>query len=631
VLGVLRREDAMLIPEADLVSSWDVRASYVGKRFPNGPPRDFRFVSSVARLRDGVSLEAARAELAAFSANLSRAYPKENGAFTTTLRPLADEVTARSRRPLLLLFGATLAVFVLAAFSVAALLLSRALSRQRDVAVRSALGASGWNLVSPLLAEGAALAAAGAVCGLLVASVSVRLLTLAPWAPARAREASVDLRLILFATLAALVATLVATAAPAWALLRADLAPVLREGGGSKGASGGLTRARRLLVVTHQTAATAVLLVGAALLLGSYARLAAVDTGVSAEGVAVLRLSLDKSRYLAGDRAAVFYDDLETRLAALPGVTAVGGVTALPMSTVGVDFMRPCWPEGETAEEARGKGADIRMATPGYFRAIGIPLKAGRLFEKTDGEDAPRVVLVNEALARKAFPLGAVGKRLVIDYLAGAYPYEIVGVVGDTRFAGHRPSRVPRSSSARAEPYLDVVAVKTSAAPWTLTGPIRETVRHGPGSARPQHRAHRKVSRPRPSRPTRFLALLLAALAVSALVLSLAGVAGVLAAEVSQRGRELGIRLALGASPMSVRRTVLGDALGLVLLGGAIGLTAAALLARLLGALLFGVSPLAPWAYAAALLVLAASALVAADGPARRAMRLDPATSLREA
>lgn len=303
------------------------------------------------------------------------------------------------------------------------------------------------------------------------------------------------------------------------------------------------------------------------------------------------------------------------------------------MSTVGVDFMRPCWPEGETAEEARGKGADIRMATPGYFRAIGIPLKAGRLFEKTDGEDAPRVVLVNEALARKAFPLGAVGKRLVIDYQAGEYPYEIVGVVGDTRFAGPRAEPRPEVFIPHAQnPYLDVnVAVKTSAAPWTLTGPIRETVR-AMDPAQPVHSivlmeglAAEAVA------ADRFLALLLAALAISALVLSLAGVAGVLAAEVSQRGRELGIRLALGASPMSVRRTVLGDALGLVLVGGVLGLTAAALLARLLGALLFGVSPLAPWAYAAALLVLAASALVAADGPARRAMRLDPATSLREA
>lgn len=363
VLGVLRREDAMLIPEADLVSSWDVRASYVGKRFPNGPPRDFRFVSSVARLRDGVSLEAARAELAAFSANLSRAYPKENGAFTTTLRPLTDEVTARSRRPLLLLFGATLAVFVLAAFSVAALLLS-ARSRgsatwpcARRSAPRAGTSCRRFSRKQPRSRPrepSAASSSRPSPCGSLrsrrglrPAPASVRGCRGHPVCnPCRSRR---DAR---------------RHGRPGLGAPPSDLAPVLREGGGSKGASGGLTRARRLLVVT-QTAATAVLLGGRRAPPRELRAPRRRGHGRVGEGVAVLRLSLDKSRYLAGDRAAVFYDDLETRLAALPGVTAVGGVTALPMSTVGVDFMRPCWPEGETAEEARGKGADIRMATPG--------------------------------------------------------------------------------------------------------------------------------------------------------------------------------------------------------------------------------------------------------------------------
>ncbi|HVQ29318.1 MAG TPA: ABC transporter permease, partial [Vicinamibacteria bacterium] len=390
-------------------------------------------------------------------------------------------------------------------------------------------------------------------------------------------------------------------------------------------------RLRRLLVV-GEVAAALVLLAGAGLVGRSLLRVLAVDTGFDSHGLVSLRVGLDHATYETGAQSRQFYRALLPRLAGLPGVVGAGAVTALPLHPVGTDFARPYWREGEPDPGGNAARADIRMATPGYFDALRMTLRRGRAFTDADDERSPRVIVVNETLARRAFGTeDPVGRRLVLDYMSGSYPYEIVGLVGDVRFGSLKAAPRPEIFIPHAQnPYLDLtVVVRAQGDAASMVARVRQEI----AAVDPRQPAHAVATMDelvrRSSAADRLLAVLLMGLAGLALVLAATGLHGLLAYLVGQRTQELGLRQALGATPAQVIGLVMGESLRLVLAGGAIGLLLALALLPQLSTLLYEVGPSDVWAWAGAVGVLLTTASVASLIPARAAARVDPLSALR--
>jgi predicted permease len=391
-------------------------------------------------------------------------------------------------------------------------------------------------------------------------------------------------------------------------------------------------RVRSLLVV-GEVAAALVLLTGAGLLGRSLLRVLAVDPGFDPRGLVTLRVSLDHASYATGARSRAFYVDLMERLRALPGVEGAGAVTALPLSPVGTDFARPYWHVGEADPGGRAQKADIRMATPGYFDALRMTVRRGRTFIPADTDDSPRVIVVNETLARQAFgEADPVGRRLILDYRGGAYPYEIVGVVNDVRFGSVKATPRPELFIPHAQnPYLDLtVVVRAEGDAAELVKRVEAEIR----AVDPDQPAH-AVARmedlvERSLAADRRVSGLLALFAGLALVLTATGIQGLLSFVVAQRKRELGLRQALGATPPEVGRLVLGESLRLVVVGCGAGLLVAlALLPRAAG-LLYEVSPTDPVVWATAVAGVLGVAFAASLFPARSATLIDPLVALHE-
>ena len=358
----------------------------------------------------------------------------------------------------------------------------------------------------------------------------------------------------------------------------------------------------------------------------------AVNPGFDPHGLGVMRVGLDHATYKKGAQAREFYRALTQRLEALPGVLSAGAVTALPLSPVGTDFSRPYWREGESDPGGDAPRADIRMATPGYFAAMRMTIRHGRPFTPADGPEAGRVIVVNEAMARKVWPdRSAVGQRLVMDYLGGAYPYEVVGVVNDTRFRGLKAAPRPEVFIPHAQnPYLDLsLVVRTSGDP----GPMLRTVQQEIRAIDPLQPAYGYFTMDELVRRSvsadRFAMLVLALLASVALVLAATGIYGVLSFLVAQRTSEIGLRLTLGASRRQVVGLVMSETLRLTLAGCAAGLLVSLALVRTASRLLYGVGPTDPVAFGLALLFMGGVAAAASLQPARRASRLDPLIALR--
>jgi putative ABC transport system permease protein len=361
-------------------------------------------------------------------------------------------------------------------------------------------------------------------------------------------------------------------------------------------------------------------------------RLTGLAPGFDPRNLLVLRVSLDTAVYRTAPQSTAFYRELTERLQSMPGALAAGGVTALPLSDVSIEFDRPYWREGEADPGGTAPEADIRMATVGYFDAMGMTVVRGRGFTDQDRMDTPRVLVVNESLARRAFPAGdAVGRRLVMDYRGGAYPYEIVGIVNDTRHHGLRREPRPEVFLPHAQnPYLSLnVVVRTAGEPRRMASAAARTV----AAIDPQQPVHSVVTMDellaRSVAPERVSMLLLAALAAIAMILAATGVFGVLAYAVSSRTREIGTRVALGAGRSDIARLVLGQSLRLTAAGMAVGLVVTLGLGRAMAGVLYGVGPRDPGTLFVVCLALTAIALVAAWIPARRAMRIDPAVALR--
>jgi predicted permease len=620
IVGVMPQSFAMPAPDVQLYLPWGL---------PEKPPRDQHYVEGIARLGPETTLAQAEAELRGVAAALAREYPRTNEDWSVRLTPLQDEVVGDARRSLVFLLLAVALVLVVACANVALLSLARSLERLPEASLRQALGASLGRLMRQFLMEPLVVCACGGALGVGLAALGLRLLKQAGAGVPRLHEVGLDGTALLFAAAATLAATLVSGLPAALRLARAEPAPDLAAA--ASRVTGVRHHALRDGLVVAEVALAVVLLAGAGLLVSSYQRLRAVDPGFDPRGVLVAPIFLDMENYGRGDRSRIYYQTLVERLRALPGVVAAGAATALPASPLGPDFERPVWPERAPDDERVRRSAWVRIVTNDYFRTLGLPLVAGRGFDERDAADGPLSVILSEGLARRLFPEGAVGERLVVDYsTAGTYPYDVVGVVGDVRFSGPRADPRQEIYMPHAQrPYLVMnVAVRSELDPRLLAPAVRGVL-HELDPAKPAHGLYALSDLVGATYARdRQLTLALSAFAAVAVLLSLAGIHGVLSHRVRERTREIGIRIAVGASSGHVLRLVARHGLKLVALGVVLGTLLALSLVRFVSGLLFGASGLDP-AVAWAVLLLPLAALLVSLHPAWRAARIDAAEVLR--
>jgi putative ABC transport system permease protein len=587
------------------------------------------YLGVFARLKPDLTLEQARAEMRAIARQLEAQYPATNTDKGVRIEPLQKIIVGDFRSALLLLTVAVAFVLLIACANVANLLLARAVTRHKEFAVRAALGASRWRIVRQLLAESVLLSLLGGVAGGLLAVWGVGFATkfLSPVLP-RSNEIAVDLSTLCFTLAVALFIGLIFGLAPALQSSRPDLNVALKEGG--KGV-GTFTRSKlRAALVIAEVALSLLLLIGAALLIESFVRLLRVDPGFNPQNLLTLRISLPKARYGEKSQQAQFFLEVVPRIAALPGVQAVGASGSIPFRW---DFFYEFIIDGRAPIE-RGKepSAQYYAVNADYFRAMGIPLLKGRTFTERDTKDAPRVAIINESLARSYFPdEDPIGKRITFNRGGFGIWREIVGVVGDVK-----QYRLDSQSSAQIyDPFLQEpnsaisLAVRTTDDPMNNVAAVRRQVAEI-DDTQPvasfltmEKRIDFTVS------SQRLSTLLLGIFAVIALVLAAAGIYGVMSYIVTQRTHELGIRMALGARTRDVLRLVIGQGMKLALMGVGIGLVSAIALTRLLETLLFDVSATDPLTFAVIAFLLTLVALLACWIPGRRATKVDPLVALR--
>ncbi len=583
----------------------------------------------IAKLKEGVSIEAARAEMNAITGQIAERYPEDNKGVGATLVPLHDQLVGDVRPAMLVLLGAVGLVLLIACANVANLLLARAAAREKEVAIRAALGASRARLIRQHLTESLVLALTGGAVGLLIAFWMVDLLvSFAPKGTPRLGEVSIDPTVLAFTFGIAVLTGVVFGLAPALMASRANFNSALKEGGRDSSATTRGASVRSALVVS-EVALSLTLLIGAGLLIKSFVNLQRVDPGFNPNGVLRVDVTLPRTRYPERNQSAAFYKQLLDRVAALPGVQSAGAVSNLPLSGGGTDsnFAVEGQPPAEPDHRPVGWYSSV---TPGYFRALGIRLLSGREFTEADTADAPKAVVISETMARRYFPGDEpLGKRLVFG--GGKDLREIVGVISDVKFFGlsldARPSMYFPQAQTPARGMS--LVVRTQGDPLALASAIRGQV-----SALDRDLAVSSVMTMEQLVSTslsepRFTLLLLAAFASVAMLLSAIGVYGVVSYSVTQRSHEIGVRIALGAKARDVLKLVVGQGMSLVFGGVGLGLMAAFAISRLMESLLFGVSATDTTTFALTALLLAAVALGACVVPARRAAKVDPMESLR--
>ena len=604
------------------------------------PNRGSHFLRGVARLRPGVSVEQAAAELAAVARQLVAEFPDDYSAemrFGAGAEPLAEHVLGDVRPLLLILLGAVGLVLLIASVNVASLMLIRADARQREMAVRTALGAGRGRIVRQLLVESGLLAMLGGAGGVLLAVWATEaLVRLNPPGLPRPDAIGVDARVLGFALGVSLLTALIFGLVPALHASRAELGSTLRES--ARTATAGAARQRlRTLLVAGEVALAVVLLVGAGLLVRSFVALRQVDPGFRTEGVLTLRMSLPSSRYPA-ERVPEFYREFLQRVSALPGVTAAGAVSNLPLASGLGDLNFEIEGRPVGADESSPR-ADWQTVTPGYFLAMGMQLLRGRGVLPSDDERAPGAVVINESLARQYWAdEDPIGKRFELGAGAGPGWVTIVGVVRDLRHESltepprpemYIPHAQFRGWDSGAPVRAMTLAIGNGANPVALAPAIREELRRmDPELPVADVRSMEEVRSESVALP-RFVMLLLTLFSAVALVLAAIGVFGMMAYSVAQRTREIGIRIALGASAGEVARMVVRRGMAISLAGVALGLVGAVATSRLLSGMLFGVDATDPATFASIPLLLLATALLASYLPARRATRGDPVEALR--
>jgi putative ABC transport system permease protein len=606
---------------------------------PAADTRGSHFIRGVGRLAPGATLAAAQAELGAVAARLAAEFPDTNAGKGVRLLPLHEYVVGASRPALRLLLGAVGLVLLVVCANLANLLLAAGAARQRELAVRAALGAGRHRIVRQLVTEALVIGAAGALAGLALAVwVSRGLAVLAAGAVPRAGDVAIDGAVVGFAAAAALITSILFGVVPAMTLSGKDLHAPLKAGGRQ---SGEVARhATRRTLIGAEVALSVMLLVGATLLLQSLWRLQGVETGFRATGALAADVSLPLARYPEGTQIP-FYEQLETALRVLPGVEEVGAVNILPL-TSNYDS-RGIQIEDAPQPVAQAPSAQARSVTPGYFRTMGMTLVRGRLFDERDAGDAPLVLVISESMARQYWPgRDPLGRRITFNSgiddegrreVGGSGSREVIGVVRDVRhLALAEDQAVPMFYTPNTQPpsyHSMTLVVRSPADAAALTPGIRRAL-SGLDREVPLYnvRTLDQVVAGAAAAP-RVRAILLSVFAGLALLLASVGVYGVVAALVGQRTQEIGVRLALGASHASIMGLLVREGMRPVGLGLAAGVAAAFALSRLMQALLFEVAATDLSAYAAAAGALALAALVATVVPARRVLGVSPVTALR--
>ena len=596
---------------------------------PAGATRGGHFLGAVARLKRGVSVEQANAEMQTIAQRLGRQYPATNANESAEAVRMHDLIVGPVRPMLLTLMAAVTVVVLIACANVANLLMVRASTREKEIAIRTALGAGRRRLVVQMLTESLVLAGAGGALGILLAWLAVGpIQTLGVGSIPRVLDVALDRTVLAFAVLVSMTTGILFGLAPAWQASRDATGAVLKEGGRSSVTSGGRWVRSALLVA--EVALSLVLLVGASLLLRSFAKITGVDPGFDSEGVLAFRVALPQTTYPEDHARAAFYDRLLEKLNGSPGIQSAGMIQTPPMrGSYTLSFGIQGRPPAKAGEEP---SANHRVVSPGYFKTLGIRLMRGRLFNDRDTNESPMVALVDEAFVRRHFAgEEPIGRGIDIGNGSDGF-YEIVGVVADVHQGGLDAEAAPTMYVPFKQDVFSSMwlMVKTSGEPATHAGLVRQAVREIDGAlpAFSIMPLANMVSESVAQR--RFSMLLLSLFAFVALFLAAVGLYGVVAYTVSQRTQEIGVRMAIGAQRGDVLRMVLGSGMKLALLGVTVGVAVALALAGLVASMLFGVTPFDPASYLATAAVLLAVAALACYVPARRAMSVDPLIALRQ-
>ena len=589
------------------------------------------YFQAVGRLKPGISIAQAQQDLDAIGKAMAKRLPDSNAGRGVTVQKLHDRIVGDVRGALLLLFGAVGVVLLIACANVASLLLARASVRQRELAIRAALGASRIRIVRQLIGESLLLAIAGGLLGLLLAGWAVAfLVAIMPDEVPRTGEIVVDTRVALAAFVISLISALLFGLVPSFQASRADGSTVLRESG-DRGSTGGRGRARtRALLVVLEVALTLVLLVSAGLLAKSFLRLQTTDPGFAADEVTLVEFPLPQGRYPDGKRQAAFYQELLDRLATRGELqsAAIAFPNPLEGENASGSFYIDGQPSLDRASRPRGSIASV---SPLYLKTMGIPLLSGRHFTDQDREPAPAVIIINAAMARKYWPgEDAIGKRIRFDDTKDEW-FTIVGIAANSRNLGLDTEPAPLFYLPFHYFPLQFMALvaRSPGGPGAVASTVRAEIRAiDPELPVDRARPLREVVDASVAEP-RFRTMLLGGFAVTALLLAAVGVYGLISYSVAQRAREIGIRVALGARPRQVVTPIVREGMTLAAAGVALGLAGSVAATRLVASFLFGVQPTDPLTFVAVAGLLLGVALLASYIPSRRALRVDPLIALK--
>jgi len=588
------------------------------------------FLSAIGQLKPGATLEQARSEMSAIAGQLAQEYPDANAGWNVKLLPLQEFIVRSVETALLVLLGAVAFVLLIACANVANLLLARAAGREKEIAIRTALGAGRARIVRQLLTESALLALAGGVAGLSLAKWGTDLLLkLAPQNLPRMSDVSLDGRALAFTAAVTLLTGLIFGLVPALQASKPNLTETIKDAGGRGATEGGRRQFVRGSLVVLEMASALLLLVGAGLLIKSFWRLQRIDPGFNPNNALTASVTLPSRKYPEENQQSAFFQQLLEKVRALPGVQAAGASNVVPL---GGDYVlgfviegRPPLPPGA------GQSTNYYAVSSDYFKAMGIPLLRGRVFTEQDTRNSTRVAVISESMAKRVFPNeDPIGKRIHVTNGPTVFR-EIVGIVGDVKHYGLDQDTTLQTY----EPYTQqpfsfmTLVVRTAGDPTNLTSAIRNQVlsidKEQPvsGVRTLEQRVSTSIAQ------QRFSMLLLGVFAAVAMVLAAVGIYGVLSYAAAQRTHEIGIRMALGARAGDVLKMVIGQGMKLTLAGVALGSGAALALTQLMKRLLFGVTAADPMTYAVIALSLTLVALFACWIPARRAAKVDPMVALR--
>ena len=606
------------------VEVWMPVANYPG----NTGKREWRLLFGMGHLKQGVSVAQAQAEASTIASQLAQAYPKENAGRGARTELLSD-ILVRDVRPMLwLLFAAVGVILLIACANLANLLLARGLARQKEIAVRAALGASRWRLIRQLLTETTILGILGGAGGLLLAYWGLYGLLKLPQNFVDTKEATLDGRVLLFALAVSVITGWLFGLVPALQLAKPELQSFLKEGARGSGEGSRWNRVRGGFVVA-QVALSLILLVSSGLLIRSFDKLLRVNVGFRPEQLLTLEYRLPRSKYKEPEAQWNFHHRVVEQLQQVPGVQSASLVRGLPFSGNGATTAITL-PDREAPPKGMEPEVMFNTAMPNYFETIGIPLLKGRLFGNEDQAKTPAVVVINQTMAQKFWPnQDPLGKQ--IKFAQDGSTATVVGVVGDAKhYWMEEEQRSQMYDAYSQDPGLfATVVIRTTVEPLSLTEPVRQAI-WKVDADQPMWKIRTVeflVSRSTADR--KFLMALMGIFALLALVLTIIGLYGVISYLVNQRTQEIGIRMALGAQMGDILAMVLKQGMVLVLTGVGLGLAAAWLLTRLMARLLYQVSATDPLTFAAIALLLVAVALLACYIPARRATKVDPLVALR--